>query len=95
MSISCLLIDIDPILPDFHFMIFWKIFISYPRCSRNSETDLHDVSAPVFSDTFKDLNSQEMFPEILLLKTVRNFLNELGHAREGFWASPIMKSKSY
>ena len=47
--ISCFLVDVGPILPTFH-LFFRQILISYPRFLRFCWTDLHHVSAPVFSN---------------------------------------------
>ena len=65
--------DIDPISPSFHFMLFWKILIPYPRFSRTYWTYLRNFLAPVFSIKIRMPGLQKIrFPNIICLKTIRD-----------------------
>ena len=73
---NVLLEDIDPIL-NVSSHVFWKILISYSRCSRFDLTDRRDLSAPVFSiiSTENVFQNFEISTNDMLLKSFRIFLN--------------------
>ncbi len=51
------------------FHVIRKIFIPYPRCSRNLKADLRGVSVPVLSKTSQNMISETVrFTNILYLK---------------------------